>query len=541
MYLGLIIGPTTVNVAPSGRDASMWLSRTLTVALPKIDVRNQYRRGRKPLTEWGFYRYLDRQFPTGLLSFVVQAAAKDGVRLGITWEPGAAILPTMHDPADVWPAAFPARDYQLEIVREATRVGRGVMRASTGSGKTGMLAMILKCLGTPPSLVLVNAKTLVAQVRDEIARWIEAPVGEIAQGRRVLSPPVVVGLIHQVAAHAGEDWMKTFLAERRAIILDECHHVARSGRKNKQGRVASGMWYEVAMLCPAPNRYGVSATPLKVGDPVQNCRLIGATGPVFQNTVSSTELIQAGYGARPHIYFLKHNARRVPARSKYGDQLEPVPPGKKVRRVDRKVIRKGAYTLGIVESYERNVAVARAAADLYNLGLKVLLIVERREHGETLRGMLRSWKIACAYIHGGQDQLRQEERLRWLREPGPRVMVSTRVLGEGTDVPDLNAVVVARGGKAFVQLFQNIGRATRPKGDVENPGECIIVFLDDHHHKYFRKHVTLLRTYLASEPGFRVAEEGQTLDEYARAVLGIKDEGSSPVIPDQYSPKVEEE
>jgi len=531
--LQLNAGPAITHVIPSDRDAAMWLCSVLTVSLPQTDANRRPGAGRAPRTEWGFYRYMDRVFPTGLLSYVVQQAQKDRVTVSLNWEPGAVRLPIVHDPADVaWPKQYEIRNYQFDLVREALGAGRGIMWAATGSGKTGMMGMILRCLGTPRALVVVGSVSLVKQTRTELSAWLDAEVGEVSRNKRVTTPNVVVALVHSLAARAGEEWAQELLASSRVIMLDECHHCARGGKRGKDGRIAGGRWYVLAQSCTAGNRYGVSATPLKIGDPVQNCRLIGATGPVFETSISSTDLIQAGYSARPHIFFLKHHASRLPQRLKWGDELEKVPKGKKVARADRRVVTKGAYTLGIVESYARNERAAGAATDLYDMGLKVLLIVERLEHGKALHGMLTAWGVTCRFIHGGLDQDGQEARLAWLREPGARVMVSTRVLGEGTDVPDLGAVVVARGGKAFVALFQNIGRATRPKG-TDDPGSCVVVFMDDDHHHYFKKHVDLLRMYLASEPGYYVAEEGQTLAQYARSVLGITATPGGPVT-DQF-------
>jgi superfamily II DNA or RNA helicase len=45
------------------------------------------------------------------------------------------------------------------------------------------------------------------------------------------------------------------------------------------------------------------------------------------------------------------------------------------------------------------------------------------------------------------------------------VVVSTAILDEGVDVPNINAVVYARGGKSIRKLLQGIGRGLRKKDD----------------------------------------------------------------------------
>lgn len=815
----------TVAVTPS-RPALKWLSKTLAVPLPKKDrIFNRWAPESWPFFDTRLYR-----FPTGLLSFVCEQAATDGIQLELTWLSNASILPVRIRPEDVsWPTGLQPRDYQIKLVKEALASGRGILKSATASGKTAMMAMILKCLGTPKSLIVVGSVSLVRQTRDEVARWLGESVGEITSSRRVVKPDVVVALVNSLALRAHEDWAKEFLAERRVLMMDECldpatlitvprgfkplgdlrvgdlvvtpssglarvknvwssereavkyttasgrsliassqhkilgvrggklfptveaigaveslcslkfkwtaastigtrdylyglylgdghihgtvtsphlrfmysatngpilkdlifaaypdhimsincrgdysfrfdadftrefvkeysctigakagtahillsilrdsvrsvavlqglfdsdgwnngagstgidltskrltdqialvltrlgmrvrrlirckanprhadiyrvylngadrwnfinsvgfrvpskqrwlrlgmksyrgvvandlivskdalgvrrlvdieldneerlfiangfishncHHTARDSKRDKHGKIKGGQWYGLAMASGASNRYGLSATPLKLGDPVQNWRLVGATGPVFPSGISSTALIDSGYAARPYVYFLKHKARKLPARMPYQD-----------------VVREG-----ITENIPRNEATVGAAVDLYDQGLKVLVVVRHIAHGKLLHEMLRAQQVPCAFINGKLNQFKQEELLEWLKEPGARIMVSTSVLGEGTNVPDLDALVYAKGGKAYVSLFQNIGRPIRPKGGPDDAGSCIVIILDDHHHKHLKKHVEFLRVYLATEEGYRVAVEGQTIKEFVSSIL----------------------
>jgi superfamily II DNA or RNA helicase len=162
-----------------------------------------------------------------------------------------------------------------------------------------------------------------------------------------------------------------------------------------------------------------------------------------------------------------------------------------------------------------------SAVTLAKSGLKTMVLVEYVEHGDLLYSMLNVQcpaNIPVDYINGVLNQSQQEEKLRWLREDGPRIIVTTRVLGEGTNVPDIGGLVYAKGGKAFVQLFQAIGRGQRPKGD--GGGFCIVVIPDDSHNKrYLKPHNRMLRTYLASEPAYRIAEGHQSLEWFIESVV----------------------
>ena len=450
----------------------------------------------------------NNRFPTGLLGYVCQQAVKDGYDLNIAWALGAGTLPATPIKDCTFPPQFQIRGYQQELVQEALTVGRGIIRAATASGKTGMMAMILKALGIPPALVLVSGRALVKQTVEELSAWLETPVGEVSSLRRNLRENVVVALAQSLAACSDEPWFKMFMDSRGVLMCDEAHHVAvapPAPRRNtgtfsvgaeESKKITGGMWYELAMACAAPNRYGLSATPLKLADPIQNWRLIGATGPLIKGSITSTDLIQQGYAACPYIMFAPYKTAHLP---KKGNNYAEI--------VDK----------GIVNCYERNVLLVEAAKTTYKLGIKTLILVERKEHGKILEAMVAANGLPVKFIDGAQDQLKQEELLAWFRTPGEKILVSTRVLGEGTNIPDIGAIIYGRGGKAFVNFFQSIGRGVRLKAD--GPNVCLVILPDDKHNPWLKKHVEMLRTYLAAEEGYRVALQGQSVQEFCEAVI----------------------
>lgn len=505
--LPLIVGPCHTKLGPCSWDDTAWLARTLTIELPVPKTKENYSRYRLHQTAHvPKVRFFDAQkntFPSGLCAYVAQAAENASIRILWSYQPASHILAPVAAPTAVsWPDGRELRPYQVGLVCEALKKGRGIVQAATGSGKTPVIAALLRCLGCPPSIVIVNSRSLVRQTRRVLEAWTGQPVGEIAGGKVRIEGNTTVVLPNSLGPHLGEAWAKEFLATRRVLILDEAHHVTTGGPARKDGGLSSGLWYEVSQRCPAPNRYGFSATPLKFGDPEQNWRLVAATGPIFDRTINASTLIESGFAARPHIYFLDHDSAKVRATK-----------NRKTRTYHE------VYEEAVVECATRNEAITRAAVDLYMLGIKVLVLVERKLHGEILEKMICATNAKCRFTHGALDKEKQEDLLDWLREPGPRILVATRVLGEGTDVPDLGGMIYAKGGKAYVSIFQGIGRAVRPKGGVDDAGACIIVVPDDKHAKKMQEHVDLLKAYLTAEPAFRVALPGQSLPDFARAVL----------------------
>jgi len=446
-----------------------------------------------------FLRKKDLFFPTGLLSVLMEKAQENGYQVEPKWTEAAKLLPIVTDLPEIMPNGLPPRDYQYAIVDEACRVGRGIIKAATGSGKTGMMAMILYRFGVPKTLVIVPSRVLVRQTREEIASWLglkTAQIGEVSGTRANLNADVVVGLSVSLISKAQRmpDVVR-LLRETKVLFLDEAHHVNLGGKPLSP---KSGQWFRLAMSCMAPIRFGFSATPLKPGNPVQNWRLAGATGPLLSCGISASDLMAEGFGAVSYIYYLRYALSRP--RRRYLSYRE-------------------AVNAGIVHCATRNEAIFRAGVFLSrDMGLKVLILVEHLDHLDILYNMFDAESgITCFSLMGTMDQGRQEQVLHDFRSyRGGCICVATRVLGEGTNVKDIDVVIFAAGGKSPLRLMQAIGRGMRVRDD---KNKMLFIDLDDSEsYSSLARHFRERRVALAAEPGFRIAAEGQELEDFVRAV-----------------------
>ena len=60
-----------------------------------------------------------------------------------------------------------------------------------------------------------------------------------------------------------------------------------------------------------------------------------------------------------------------------------------------------------------------------------------------------------------------------------RIIVTTKVLDEGTDVPDANMGVILSGTGSKREFIQRLGRLLRPKKDAENTANLIEIISSD--------------------------------------------------------------
>lgn len=349
------------------------------------------------------------------------------------------------------------------------------MELATGSGKTAIMAMLIWLLGVPKTLVLVGTRTLVKQNRREISEWLGEEVGEWSGRRKITDPNVVVGIVASLQRY------DEFVSSRRLLLLDEVHHAS------------ADTWYRISMACPGSGRFGFSATAIKPGEAVKNWKLVSATGPRIPVRVTASDLIEQGYGARPYIYYWKFKAPRVPRSAGYPT----------------------AITDALVHCTPRNTCIVDSCNQLVRSGLKTLVLIERLDHLQVLLAGIRGAGIPCRGISGKMDGLTQEKALDWFRADSPRVLVATRVVGEGVNIPSIRAVVWAAAGQSYTKVLQAIGRAMRPTGD----NTCIIVDFQDDHNPYLKQQYKRRRLAVSAERAFLVGTDGLGFDEFLQEVL----------------------
>ena len=269
------------------------------------------------------------------------------------------------------------------------------------------------------------------------------------------------------------------------FLVHNCHHLKAES------------WLDVALKTDAYYRFGLSAT---MSEELQKedghfLKIIAGIGP---NDVKITpeELIDQGFLARPEFEWLYPK--------KFSGDFDNW---------------QEAYKKGIVQNQDRNGIIAERAQDAVDNDKRVLVDVTRIEHGERIMGILdsglfrgemdpnntdldydfdpdscRDWPIPVVHdgdkvwgagIDGtevnaleraaeahpnpiiwlsGEDGGEIRERsMDLFREGHIAGMVST-LLREGVDIPELDTVILAGGGKSAIQLIQTVGRSLRPQG-----------------------------------------------------------------------------
>lgn len=332
----------------------------------------------------------------------------------------------------------------------------GVLCAPTAFGKTVTAAALIARRGVN-TLVLVHRTELLKQWQERLQAFLgvgKGVVGTIGGGKTKPTGQIDIAVM-QSLSRQGE--VNPLVENYGQVIVDECHHV---------GAVSFD-----AILKRTKAKYvlGLTATPIR-RDGLQPI-IFMQCGPIRYTAATPA-------GA-------PHDLEVVP-RTRFSPIDLPAEAG--IQEVFRHLAHDEVRTEAIAED------VVRA----YEQGRKVLVLTERTDHLDAIKGALGDLNPAPFVLHG---RLSKKQRVRLLADlealsPGaPRILLATgKLVGEGFDHPPLDTLVLALPVSWKGTLQQYAGRLHREHASKTNVR--IIDFVDT-------SHPALLRMWEKRQRGYR--------------------------------------
>jgi len=329
---------------------------------------------------------------------------------------------------------------------------RGVAALPTGAGKSYLAVMAIAKLQRP-ALVVAPTLDLVEQWRRLLADFFGCNIGVLAGGEKLLLPLTV-------ATYDSAVLRMEFIGNRFALLVcDECHHLP------------GPVYRAAAEQAVAPYRLGLSATP-ECESPERFELLKYLLGPVVAE-VQVSEL--EGKVLSPYQVVSVPVALSPDERAEYD----------RSRAVYRDFVRRCRVDFAAADGWKKFLiacsrsAEGRAAFDAY------LRQKEIACRGESKIGAV--WEILCkhrgeriliftadnatAYRLGREFVLpvltcrtRPAERrdmLQKFRDSRYPVLVTSKVLNEGVDVPEAAVGIVVSGSGSVREHVQRLGRILR--------------------------------------------------------------------------------
>lgn len=362
-------------------------------------------------------------------------------------------------------------DYQGEAVKAFLKAKRGVLRLPTGSGKTLTSIAIFKSLNIP-TLWITHRTNLMHQTGDafiEAIPELRQRMGYIGEGEY---NPAFLTIATTQSIHAAlksrPAQTKQLLNKFKLLVIDEAH------------RMKAKSFFETALLCQqAYYRLALTATPFMRSDASENMTLVGTTGNIFYE-VTPKYLMDRGLLSQPLFKFITVNSEPVMAKSRDWNAI---------------------YNLGIVENRIRNKLIASAAQQLCKLNRKPLIITQRLNHISLIKQQTDELGLNFIVVSGKDCSETRTTIINYLRNGKIDGIICSSIFDEGLDAKEINAVVLAGGGKSAPLLYQRVGRSTRARA--EGDSSIIIDFIDIQH-PTLRHHSMMRYDIVKNQEGYKI-------------------------------------
>lgn len=383
--------------------------------------------------------------------------------------------------------------HQLNAISAWEMAGRkGVFEHATGSGKTftALTAVKKHIESGSPALILVPSQLLLEQWADEIAEVLPEAVlllagagntkwrhpGRLAAMTGTLSdePRVVLATMQTAATENFLESVKD--GDHLMMVADEVHQIG--SRFNSR-----------AMSIESGASLGLSATPIRYGDPDGTSQIFARFGPVVPPPITLQDAIRAGrlvdYEYHPHPIHLSGDESEEWKLLTRRISLEVAK-----RRDDgsgQRFLSELAKLLLIQRSRIAKKALAKpglAAAVLsgsYDDGQHWLVYCEDSEQLGEVMASLREVGISPIEYHSAMAGDRSAA-MDWFRRFGG-VMVSIKCLDEGVDIPAVSHALILASSQNPRQFIQRRGRVLRkaPGKNIAVIHDAIVVPLDLEH------------------------------------------------------------
>lgn len=307
---------------------------------------------------------------------------------------------------------------------------------------------------------LVHRKDLLYQCAERYELRTGKKAGIWGDGQTTVGETVTIAMVQSIPSKtkAGKEFLKQF----EVLLVDECNHSQ------------SNTWYSLCLSCPATYRFGLSGKLSEDDGKIMRINAVTDEEIIFQTT--NEEMIDSGWSAKPYIH------------------IQPL------IYPDNAFDYKTAYNEMIRFSKKYASIVADEAARWFEDGKSVLIIVDRMAQGININAELSGRNVPAQFLNGQQEGAYRTGVIDKFRKGKIPVVIATSILDEGVDVPAIQVLILAAGGKSAPRQLQRVGRALRKKiGD--NRVEIVDYI---HNGNYYLLDHSLGRVDLYTKEGFEL-------------------------------------
>tara|TARA_R100000008_G_scaffold57708_2_gene35711 strand:- start:559 stop:1899 length:1341 start_codon:yes stop_codon:yes gene_type:complete len=405
--LKIIVKNVTSFLDTENKQLLSVLRKKYSAKIPGARYSKAYKRG------WDGTKYFISEkgvFGTGLLPFIERDL--EIAELDYSIEDKRTNAPSLYD---THIPSIEYRPYQKSLIDLALQKKMALIKAPTGAGKTIILAGILNALKEKTGVIFFTQKSLLLQTY-KFLKNLDFDVG-VAFGDGVELKPIIlctVQSIHKI--------LDSHLDQSEFIIFDEVHEFSK-------GKIATKV---VKSFPNAMYRFGMSATMPK--ERMAKLNLVAYLGDIISE-VDVEQLVDDGFLTPPVVTFidLPEYKDHSLLNSTYLD----------------------IYDSHIINYEDRNNKI-KDLCDSIPEG-RILILVKNLKHLEILQKLIPESRT----LEGKDDLLLRTKRIKDFKQDKRSVLIGTKIMQTGIDIPEISHLINARGLKSEIATLQALGRALR--------------------------------------------------------------------------------
>ena len=371
-------------------------------------------------SEWVCW-YQNRCFPTGHLNIVKDLLDEIGANYEIkdsrNKPESYLILPWNNKP-------FDPRYYQKEVIELGIKHHRGVIESAVGTGKSLMMAYLIKEFAVN-TLIVVPSTGLLEQMFRDFQSWFgHSKVQminstEVRKGKEL--KPIRIITIQSLAALQKSGDLPLLINDIDSLFLDEFHHAGSASYTNLLPEI-SNIYYR-----------------------------FGFTGTFLRNDNKSLDM----WG------FLSTKLYSYPAWKAIEEgYLTPV----EVRTYELQGKKGRKYQSEYDHNYCGSQELLNKILDIIDEAGddQVLILINKKDKsGKIIHEFLNTYNIENTYISGDDDKEYRANVIEEFNEKKIKRLIGSTVIGEGIDVRSTDHLVMCQGGKSEIIIVQAGGRGVR--------------------------------------------------------------------------------
>jgi len=359
-------------------------------------------------------------------------------------------------------------DFQQDCIEAALKHSKGIIRSATGSGKSLMIAYIIKTLlenkKGKKAIIIVPNLSLIEQFKDDLVDYgfDEDSIGKVSSKSKEWDNIIVISTWQTLAKN--HDRLNDF----DIVIVDEVH-----------GAKAHVLKEILSKITTANYRLGFTGTLHDATLDLWNVKAY--LGPVLRDYTSG-ELAEQGYVAKCNVNVIDINY--LQDFEGYYDDVKDA-------------VFQNGFRLRVIFQLVKK---------LEKKGNILILVGKVKKEGEFLENYIREKDKKgreIVFLSGRDDA---KVRNYWRKECDKRkgiILIATYgILQVGVNIPSLKYIIMAAPFKSKIRVLQSIGRALRQHAEKVD-GAQIYDITDET--KYFADHgIKRLRHYHAES--FNISE-----------------------------------